>query len=116
MAVVLVVEDEPLIRMSAVAMVEEAGFDVVEAANADDALQILECHPEIGIVLSDVSMPGSMDGLRLAKVIHDRWSSIRLIVASGKSLPEGASIPEGGVFLPKPYAYGDLADALVKAN
>jgi CheY-like chemotaxis protein len=116
MTVVLVVDDEALVRMNAVDMIEEAGHEVVEAASADEALQILARRPDIEIVFSDVSMPGSMDGLRLLQVIRDRWPPIRLVLTSGKALPAGASIPVGSVFLPKPYAYGDLVGALVRAG
>jgi CheY-like chemotaxis protein len=61
--VVLVVDDEPLIRMNAAAMLEDAGFGVLEAADADDALAVLDNHPEIGVLFTDINMPGSMDGL-----------------------------------------------------
>ena len=115
MALVLVVDDEALVRMNAVAMIEQAGHQVIEAANADEAIRILDSRFDIEIVFSDVSMPGSMDGLRLVHLIRDRWPPIRLILASGKSLPEGAMPPEGSVFLCKPYDFEDLTGALARA-
>lgn len=75
-AIVLVVEDEALIRLDAVHMIEDAGYEVVEAANADEAIRILEQHREIHVVFTDVNMPGSMDGLKLAHAIRNRWPHI----------------------------------------
>ena len=115
MALVLVVDDEALVRMNAVDMIEQAGHQVIEAANADEAIRILESRFDIEVVFSDVSMPGSMDGLRLVHLIRDRWAPIRLISASGKSLPEGAKPPEGSVLLCKPYGYDDVMGAMARA-
>lgn len=88
MALVLVVDDEPLIRMSATAMVAQLGYDVLETDSADEAVRILESRDDIRIVFSDVQMPGTMDGLRLLKVIRDRWPPICLILTSGKPWPK----------------------------
>jgi len=115
MARVLVVDDEALVRMNAVDMVEEAGHDTIEATNADDAIRILESRADIDCVFSDVGMPGSMDGLRLLQLVHERWPTIHLILASGKDLPAGATVPDDGVFLPKPYDYGDVTGALARS-
>jgi CheY-like chemotaxis protein len=82
--VVVVVEDEPLVRMHAAAMIESAGFDTVEAGNADEAIAILEARKDIRIVFTDVEMPGSMDGLRLARAIRDRWPPVELVLTSGR--------------------------------
>lgn len=115
MAIVLIVDDEPLVRMNAVDIVEESGHETIEAANADEAIRILESRTDVDFVFSDVSMPGSMDGLRLLQVVHARWPTIHLILASGKDLPAGATVPDDGVFLPKPYDYGDVTGALARA-
>ncbi len=96
---VLVVEDEVFVRMVISEYLRGCGYKVIEAANADEAIRILESRFDVEIVFSDVSMPGSMDGLRLVHLIRDRWPPIRLILASGKNLPTGAKLPEGGVFL-----------------
>ncbi len=77
--VVLIVEDEPLLRWNAVAMVEDAGFDVVEAANAIEAISILEKRRDVRAVFTDVQMPGSIDGVRLAHVIRARWPPVKII-------------------------------------
>ena len=81
---VLIVEDEPLVRFCAVQTVEEAGFDVIEAANADEAIAILESRQDIRVVFTDIHMPGSMDGLKLAHAVRDRWPPIKIIVTSGR--------------------------------
>ena len=111
-AAILIVEDQGLIRMDAVDMAQRAGFVVFEAANADDAIAILEAHPEIRLVFTDIEMPGSMDGLKLAHYISRRWPPIRLIVASGKVPRDKADLPEGGLFFCKPYAHAEIATAM----
>jgi CheY-like chemotaxis protein len=110
--VVLVVEDEALVRLNAVEMIEEAGFDAVEAANADKAISILESRDDIRFVFTDVQMPGSMDGLRLAHVIRDRWPPIKLIVTSGHTTVTESALPRGGRFVRKPYQLFEIARAL----
>ena len=92
---VLIVEDEALIRMGAVRMIEDAGFEVIEAANADEAIQILESRSGIRVVFTDIHMPGSMDGLKLAHAVRDRWPPIKIIVTSGRELLTERDLPEG---------------------
>src|ERR1700719_3579750 len=81
---VLIVEDEMMLRMRAVDIVEEAGFTPIEAVNADEALAILESRLDIELLFTDIQMPGSMDGLKLAHAVHRRWPSIKIILVSGK--------------------------------
>ena len=109
---VLVVEDDPLVLLSAVAMIEDAGYDVLEAANADEAIALLEAHPQIRVVFTDIEMPGSMDGLKLAAYVRDRWPPVAIIVTSGRILPGEGLLPTDGVFLAKPYRSEDLASHL----
>ena len=110
--VVLVVEDEFLIREYAVEIINEAGFEAIEAANADEAIEILESRGDIRIVFTDINMPGSIDGLRLAHAVRDRWPPIKLIVTSGHmTLPESA-LPKGGRFFSKPYQTSEIARTL----
>src|ERR1700736_1893935 len=87
---ILVVEDEMLLRMRAVDMVEDAGFTPIEAINADDALAILESRSDIELLFTDIQMPGSMDGLKLAHAVHERWPSMKIILVSGKLTPTDA--------------------------
>lgn len=100
---VLVVEDEALVRMFAVDFVEDAGFDVVEAANANQAVAILEARSDIRIVFTDIDMPGSMDGMKLARAVRDRWPPIEIIIVSGHKRPVDDDLPARAVFFPKPY-------------
>jgi CheY-like chemotaxis protein len=109
---VLVVEDESLIRMSALEMVEAAGFEAVPAADADEAIRILESRNDIRAVFTDVQMPGSMDGLRLARVVRNRWPPVALIVTSGHVSETGSDLPSGGRFLSKPYQLSHVQTAL----
>ena len=83
-AVILVVEDEMLLRMRVVNMVEDAGYIPVEAVDADNALAILQSRSDIALLLTDIQMPGSMNGLELAHAVHDRWPPIKIILASGQ--------------------------------
>ena len=101
--VVLIVEDEFLLRMDAVSVITGAGFEVVEAANADDAIEILEARRDITVVFTDIQMPGSMDGLKLARAVRGRWPPIKIIATSGHVHVSETELPEGGRFLPKPY-------------
>jgi CheY-like chemotaxis protein len=111
-AVVLVVEDQALIRMSAVQMVEDAGFKVVEACNADEAIEILESRSDIRAVFTDINMSGSMDGWKLAHAIRGRWPPIHLIVTSGLYVPEKGQLPVKGLFIRKPYSTEQVTTAL----
>jgi len=104
---VLVVEDEPLVRMLAVDVVEEAGFEAIEASNADEALALLDRMPDIRLLFTDIDMPGSMDGLRLAAAVRDRWPPVHIIVVSGKQRPNSAELPDV-IFFAKPYDVAEL--------
>ena len=99
---VLVVEDEMVLRMRAVDIVEDAGFHSVEAVNADEALSILESRSDISLLFTDIQMPGSMDGLKLAHAVHDRWPSIKIILVSGQVKPSDAERPADSLFFGKP--------------
>jgi CheY-like chemotaxis protein len=101
--VVLIVEDEFLLRMNAAEMIGDAGFGVVEAGNADEALAILEARPDFHVVFTDIQMPGSMDGLKLARFVRGRWPPIKIVATSGFVNVGKDDLPEGGRFLPKPY-------------
>ena len=111
---ILIVEDEVFIRMAAVDMVEHAGFEALEAPNADAAIGILERRPDIRLVFTDVDMPGTMDGLKLAHYIRHRWPPILLMVTSGKSVIEEKALPDGARFFSKPYAERIIANTMRK--
>lgn len=110
--VVLVVEDEPLLRFHAVDLIETAGFDVVEAVNAAEAVTILMARMDIRIVFTDIDMPGSMNGLKLAAAVRHRWPPIEIIITSGFATLKPEDIPERGFFFTKPYNDNDLLVAL----
>jgi two-component system, response regulator PdtaR len=109
---VLVVEDEPLIRIGAVNLIEDAGFEVIEAASADEAIRILECRSDVRVVFTDIHMPGSMDGLKLAHAVRNRWPPIKIIVTSGREMIAEQDLPEGGRFFAKPYNPIEILGAL----
>ena len=102
---VLIVEDEPLIRLGAVYQIEDAGFKVYEAGSADAAIALLEVHKEICLIFTDVDMPGSMDGLKLAHYVRGRWPPVKIIVTSGHVKVSQESLPAGALFMPKPYEF-----------
>jgi CheY-like chemotaxis protein len=110
--VVLIVEDEFLLRMDAVEMITAAGFEVVEAENADQAIEILEARRDITVVFTDIQMPGSMDGLKLARAVRGRWPPIKIVATSGRVNVAETDLPDGGRFLPKPYSSGQVRDLL----
>ena len=101
-AVVLVVEDEMLLRMRAVDMVEEAGFTPLEAVDADQAVAILESRSDIVLLLTDIQMPGSMDGLKLAHAVRKRWPPIKIILVSGQLKLDELDLPTDSRFYSKP--------------
>lgn len=100
---VLVVEDEVLVRLNAIFHLEEAGFDTLQAGNADEAIALLESREDVTVVFTDIHMPGSMDGLRLAHAVRNRWPPIELVVTSGLVRVPTEDLPERGHFLSKPY-------------
>ncbi len=102
--VVLVVDDEPLVRMTAADELDEAGFQILEAANAEEALGVLEERAnEVQVLFTDVNMPGSMGGVALAVQVHQRWPHVLLLISSGYAQLHPAEIPDHGHFVPKPY-------------
>jgi CheY-like chemotaxis protein len=109
---VLVVEDETLIRMNSADTIRDLGFEAIEAVDADHAVSLLESIPEIKVVFTDIQMPGSMDGLLLAAVVRDRWPPVALLVTSGKLHPPAADMPIGARFISKPYSSFELKEQL----
>lgn len=110
--VVLVVEDDVLIRMHSAEMIADAGFEVIEAGNADQAIVILEARLDITVVFTDIQMPGSMDGLNLAAAIRGRWPPIKIVATSGLVDVRSVDLPPGGRFLPKPYSPSQIITTL----
>ncbi len=113
-AVILVVEDEMLLRMRAVDMVEEAGYTSVEAVDADEAVAILESRSDIALLLTDIQMPGTMDGLKLAHWVHERWPPIRIILVSGQLKLNSIDIPPDSRFFGKPLEAAEMIAEMQK--
>lgn len=109
--VVLVVEDEPLVRMAIVDHLEDEGFAVLEAANADQAVEILSTNVNVRILFTDVDMPGGMDGLKLAAAVRDRWPPIAIVVTSGHRKVDMGQLPDMALFFPKPYDPSNIVSA-----
>ena len=111
---VLIVEDEAILRLELTGRLTEMGLTVLSADNADEALVLLDTHREIKVMFTDIKMPGSMDGVRLAHHTHGRWPPIKIIVASGMINTDLTTLPDDTIFLPKPYPPEDLARALAR--
>ncbi|WP_262267699.1 response regulator [Microvirga yunnanensis] len=102
-ALILVVEDEALVRMTLVDVLEDAGFKVIEAAHADEALRVLSAVSGIHAVVTDVEMPrGSINGFELARRVRSEREDIGILIASGRAAPKSGDLPEGALFLSKP--------------
>ena len=116
---VLVVEDEPLLRMFNADMLNDAGFDVLEASDADEALRLLETMKDIRVVFTDVEMPGLIDGFALAERIEAQWPDIGVVVTSGRRYPPPAFSAPARCFVPKPFRAAHVVgmiDAFVHAS
>jgi CheY-like chemotaxis protein len=113
-SVVLVVEDEVMLRMRAVDMVEDAGFTPVEAGDADEAVAILESRSDIALLFTDIQMPGSMDGLKLAHAVHERWPPIKIILVSGQLKVANIAIPADSRFFGKPLEAREMIAEMQK--
>jgi len=110
--VVLIVEDEILVRLDAVEVIEGRGFEAIEASNADEAISILEQRNDIGLIFTDIDMAGSMDGVKLAHFVKDRWPPIKIIATSGHAKITANDLPQGVRFMPKPYKVTEVADTI----
>ncbi len=105
---ILVVEDEVLVRIDLVDTIEDAGFQTIEANCADEAIRLLEAHPEITVLFTDIDMPGAMDGLKLSHYVRNRWPPVRIIVTSGHVMATPEQMPAQSLFLTKPHQLSDL--------
>ena len=110
MPTVLIVEDEFLIRDMLQEELEDAGYQVVPVSNADHAIRVLEARQDIHLVFTDINMPGSMDGLKLAAFVNDRWPPVHIIVTTGRAKPLG--LPPNALFIAKPYSGSNVVSAM----
>jgi DNA-binding NtrC family response regulator len=107
-AVVLIVEDDMMLRMRAVDMVEDAGYTPIEAMDAAEAIAILESRSDVALMCTDIQMPGQMDGVGLAHAVHERWPAIRIMVVSGQLNLPHLDLPPRSTFLGKPLDAGEV--------
>lgn len=110
--VVLIVEDEPLVRLLATEVLADAGIRTIEPCNADEALTLLEAKPDMAALVTDVKMPGSMDGFSLSRLAAMRWPHLGIVVSSAGSRPGEGDLPEGAKFLPKPYQLSSFVETV----
>ena len=113
--VVLVVDDEAVLRLIVSEVLEDNGFQVLEAENAKAALKVLADHPRVRVLFTDINMPGALDGLDLARQVHERWPAIKLVVTSGRLRPSDSEIPDSGRFIAKPYSPDALVEEIREA-
>jgi DNA-binding NtrC family response regulator len=110
--IILVIEDEPVIRMLVSEYIAEVGFEVLQAANADIAIEILESRDDIRAIFNDITMPGSMDGLKLAHAVRDRWPPTHIIITSEIRQISKGEMPDRCHFFQKPYNIEDIVELL----
>jgi CheY-like chemotaxis protein len=109
---VLVVDDEPFVRMLVADVLDDAGFEVVQASDAQTALKRLELAGDVQVLFTDINMPPGMNGLELALRVHQQWPQVGLVVSSGFERPSDEQIADGGVFVPKPFRPEDIINAV----
>ena len=110
--IILLIEDEPLQRIFLSDLIEEAGFEVIEVGSAEQGVAVLEARTDIRIVFADLDMPRSIDGLRIAAAIRDRWPPIEIILTSGRTSPAMEMIPARSCFVAKPYVTSQIVSAI----
>lgn len=109
---VLIVDDEPLVRMIAAEGLFDAGFEVIEAESAEDALRILAARSDVSVLFTDINMPGGVDGVELAHRVHARWPGLCIVITSGQDHLRAGAMPESGRFVPKPYRADHVANLI----
>ena len=110
--VLLLVEDEMRVRMLAAEVLSEAGFTIIGSGSAEEALAVLQTRSDVRVLFTDVNMPGALDGLGLAQVVHKGWPAIRILIGSGRIRPRPGELPPGAQFIAKPYAPSALTAAV----
>jgi two-component system, response regulator PdtaR len=113
-ATILVVDDDAVVQLELQAWLTELGLTVLTADNADEAIELLDSHREIELLLTDIAMPGSMDGIRLAHHVAERWPPVKIIVLSGQFRTALSALPPDSLFVPKPYRPDLLWQALAQ--
>ena len=112
MAVIVVVEDEPLLSLDISDALSAKGHEVIAVPNADDAIKVLEFRNDIHTIFTDIDLPGSTDGLELAAAVRDRWPPVHIIVTTGKGAPQRDEMPANSIFIAKPYHNAEVLEAV----
>jgi two-component system, response regulator PdtaR len=112
MGAILIVEDEVFTSAYLEFVLQNAGYDPVAAANADEAYAILDRRDDVDLVITDINLPGGMNGLQLAALVRQRWPAINIVIATGYDAPQSDELPAGSVFVPKPYTGPTMIEAV----
>jgi two-component system, response regulator PdtaR len=112
MAAILIVEDEVLTSEYLEFVLESAGYEVIPAASAEEALAVLEHREDVDLLVTDVNLPGGMNGLQLVLLVKRQWPAINIVVVTGYGNPTGDELPPGSLFVPKPYSAQKMIDAV----
>jgi CheY-like chemotaxis protein len=112
MSSILIVEDEVLTSEYLEFVLEKAGYEAIPAGGAEEAIAFLEHRDDVDLVVTDINLPGGLNGLQLAAVVRDRWPSINIIIVTGYSAPKREEIPSGSLFVPKPYSAQKMIEAV----
>lgn len=113
---ILVAEDNAILRLDVSELLREHGYTVVEAANADEAIKLMESRKDIRMLFTDIEMPPGCDGLELAREVHNRWPKVLLVITSGRIEPTRDEIADDGTFIRKPYHVDDLLALIRKVD
>jgi two-component system, response regulator PdtaR len=109
---ILIVEDEPLLCLNLSEVLRSEGYDVIATTNADEAIEVLQSRTDIRTIFTDINMPGSMNGLKLAAVVRDRWPPVNIIVTTGMRAPHSDELPAHALFIAKPYHHRNVLEAV----
>ena len=112
MAIILVVEDDPLLSLDISEALTGEGYRIIAVANADEAIKVLESRNDIRTVFTDIDLPGSMDGLKLAAAVRNRWPPVHIIVTTGMGAPHRDEMPANSTFIAKPYRSTEVLEAV----
>ena len=112
MSSILIVEDEVLTSEYLEFVLQEAGYEAIPAGSAEEAIAVLEHRDDVHLIVTDVNLPGSLNGLQLAALVRDRWPTMNIIVVTGYNAPRSEEIPSGSLFVPKPYSAQKMIEAV----
>jgi two-component system, response regulator PdtaR len=106
MGIIIVAEDDFIVSEYLSGILKEKGYSVIAVANADDAIAMFEHRNDVRMLITDINMPGPMNGLNLAATVRERWPFLKIIITTGRERPKIEEVPEGSLYLRKPYTPG----------